>query len=158
MDVWIDRCQKKLSYEGIHDWYLVGKRWSFSSRRKSITEEDCLILEGVSSQDLAPAYLIDLKPYCKVFLRVIKISPLRACLVSYWWTNDTVSKKLWKKVGEIKLIDSCTKTSSLRWNKSYNLRIFKSEKIGVNGEVEFLKAIALTTFFCRRYIGLVWMS
>ena len=34
----------------------------------------------------------------------------------------------------------------------YNLRIFTSEKIGVDGEVKDLGAIALTTFFCRRYI------
>ena len=65
---------------------------------------------------------------------------------------------MWKKVGEIKLTDSYTKVSSLRLNKSYNLRIFKSEKIGVDGDVKLLKAIALIAFFCRRYIGLVWVS
>ena len=48
-----------------------------------ITEGDCLIFNGMSFQDLAPAYLMDLKPYLSVFLRIIKISPLRACLVSY---------------------------------------------------------------------------
>ena len=59
-------------------------------------------------------------------------------------------KKIVKKIGEIKLTDSYTKVSSLRLDKSYNLRIFNTEKIGVDGDVKFLKAIALTTFFCRR--------
>ena len=61
-----------------------------------------------------------------------------------------------KKTGEIMLTDSYTNVSSFSSNKSYNLRIFKSEKIGVDGDVKLLKAIALTTFFCRRYTVLVW--
>ena len=79
----IDQCKEELSYQGIQNWYLVENRCNFRSRRKITTEVDCLILDGMSFQDLAPAYLIDRKPYCKVFLRVIKISPLRARLVSY---------------------------------------------------------------------------
>ena len=41
---------------------------------------DCLIFDGMLFQDLAPAYLTDLKPYCKVFLCIIKVSPLAAFL------------------------------------------------------------------------------
>ena len=50
------------------------------------------------------------------------------------------------------LSDSQTNESSFNSNK-YNLRIFNSEKIGVDEHEKLLKAIALTTFFCRRYIG-----
>ena len=52
------------------------------------------------------------------------------------------------------LTDSYTNESSFNSNKSYNLRIVNSEKIGVDGDVKLLKAIALKTFFCRKYIGL----
>ena len=43
---------------------------------------DFLMSSLMLFQDLAPANLTDLKPYRNVFLRVIKISPLEACLVS----------------------------------------------------------------------------
>ena len=58
-------------------------------------------------------------------------------------------------MGEIILIDSLTKVTSFNSNKSYNFRIFNSEKVGVDGDVKLSKAIALTTLFCRRYIGVV---
>ena len=55
------------------------------------------------------------------------------------------------------LIDSYINVSSFDSNKSYSFSIFNSEK-GVDGDVKLLKAIALTTFFFRRYLGLVWTS
>ena len=45
------------------------------------TEVDCLMVSGILLQDSAPEYLIDLRTCCKVFSRVIKISPLETCLV-----------------------------------------------------------------------------
>ena len=51
---------------------------------KNATEVDFFIFDGLLFQALAPAYLIDRRPYCKVFLRIIKISPLVACRVSCW--------------------------------------------------------------------------
>ena len=44
-------------------------------------------------QDFAPAYLIDFKAYCKVLLRVRKMSPLRAC-PGIMLTNLRKAKKL----------------------------------------------------------------
>ena len=35
-------------------------------------EVDCLVASGILFQDFAPEYLIDRRPYCKVFSRVIK--------------------------------------------------------------------------------------
>ena len=61
----------KLFDRDIQDWYLVEKKCCFSSRQKITTERDCLIIAGISFQDLAPAYLMDLKPYCSVFFCVI---------------------------------------------------------------------------------------
>ena len=49
---------------------------------KNGNRRDCLMSSEILFQDLALAHLTDLKLYCKVFLRVIKISPLEACLVS----------------------------------------------------------------------------
>ena len=45
--------------------------YDFRSQQKIITEVDSLILDGISFQDSAPAYLIDLSPYWKVFLPMI---------------------------------------------------------------------------------------
>ena len=45
-------------------------------------EGDFLMSAPMLFQYLAPADLTDLKPYCNVFLRVIKIAPLEACRVS----------------------------------------------------------------------------
>jgi len=45
------------------------------------------------------------------------------------------------------LTDSYAKVRSFKLNKSYCLIILRSEKIGVDGDVNPLKAIALTTCF-----------
>ena len=45
------------------------------------TEVDCLKTSGILFHDFTPEYLINLRPYCKVLSRVIKISTLQACLV-----------------------------------------------------------------------------
>jgi len=118
------------------------------------TDADFLMTSEILFQNLAPAYLTDLKRYYNIFLRDINISALEAYLVSYWWATVKMLQKLWKNKWEFLLTDSCTKVWSFKSNKSYNLRIFKSEKILLDGNVQLLKAIALTTFFWRRYIGL----
>ena len=45
------------------------------------TEGDFLMSSLMLFQNLAPANLTDLKPYCNVFLQVIKISPLEAIIM-----------------------------------------------------------------------------
>ena len=60
-----------------------------------------------------------------------------------------------KKDGEILLTDSYTKVSSFNSSKSCNIRIFRSEKIEVDGDLKLLKAMARTTFLCKKYIGLI---
>ena len=56
-------------------------------------------------------------------------------------------RKLRENKGEIFLTDSMTKVRSFKSNKSYNLRIYKSEKIEAEGDVKLLTAIALTICF-----------
>ena len=46
-------------------------------------------------QDLAPAYLTDLKPHCNIFLRVMKMSPLRPAV----YHNDEQLSRFQKNCG-----------------------------------------------------------
>ena len=80
-------------------------------------------------QDLVPAYLKDLKPYCRVFLRATNISILEACLVSFDELLSRFQKTNVKKE-RIDLIDRFIhKKRSFKSSTSCKLRIFRSEKL-----------------------------
>ena len=67
-------------------------------------------------------------------------------------------KKSWKNTGDILVTDSQTKLSSFSSNILYNLSNYNSEKIDVDGQVGLAKDIALITFFCMRYMGVIQIS
>ena len=55
----------------------------FELTTETKNEVDCLLTSRILFQEFTPEYVINFRPSCKIFSRVIEISPLEACLVSY---------------------------------------------------------------------------